>query len=84
MLTMTVPSGLPSWVSGQGLGWMESNSHGKRLINHWGGDPGVFTAVYLDPVTTTGVAIFTNMSATPASKNAIKSIAEHLLTGPFA
>lgn len=84
MLTMTVPPGLPSWVSGQGLGWMESNNHGKRLINHWGGDPGVFTAVYLDPVTTTGVAIFTNMSATPASKNAIKSIAEHLLTGPLA
>ncbi|WP_324699459.1 serine hydrolase domain-containing protein [Novosphingobium sp. RL4] len=84
MLTMHVPQGLPDWVTGQGLGWMESSALGKRRINHWGGDPGVFTAVYLDPASTTGVAIFTNGSATPASKTAIKAIAERLLTGPLA
>ncbi|KPH66848.1 hypothetical protein [Novosphingobium sp. ST904] len=63
---------------------MDDHALGKRRINHWGGDPGVFTAVYLDPASTTGVAIFTNGSATPASKTAIKAIAERLLTGPSA
>ncbi|MBH1997649.1 MAG: beta-lactamase family protein [Sphingomonadaceae bacterium] len=84
MLTMRAPSGLPSWVSGQGLGWMESGGPNQRRINHWGGDPGVFTAVYLNPASKTGVAIFTNASATSASKAAIKAIAEKLLFEPWA
>ena len=79
MLAMHVPPGLPSWLTGQGLGWMESADGGTPHINHWGGDPGVFAAAYLDPATTTGVAIFTNASATASSKAAVKVIARHLL-----
>lgn len=79
MLDMRVPAGLPSWLTGQGLGWMESADGGQSHINHWGGDPGVFTAAYLDPASTTGVAIFANVSATEASKAAIKAIARHAL-----
>lgn len=82
MLDMRVPPGLPSWLTGQGLGWTESADGGSRHINHWGGDPGVFTAAYIDPATTTGVAIFANMSATDASKTAMKAIARHLLDTP--
>jgi len=79
MLDMRTPPGLPSWLTGQGLGWMESADGGRSHINHWGGDPGVFTAAYLDPASTTGVAIFTNSSATAASRAAMKAIARHLL-----
>lgn len=79
MLDMHVPPGLPSWLTGQGLGWAESADGGARHINHWGGDPGVFTAAYLDPATTTGVAIFSNMTATKSSRDSIKAIARHLL-----
>ncbi|CAN5487538.1 serine hydrolase domain-containing protein [soil metagenome] len=79
MLTMHRPPGLPAWLTGQGLGWMESADDGTPHINHWGGDPGVFTAAYLDPVTATGVAIFANVSASDASKAAIKAIARRLL-----
>lgn len=84
MLAMHEPPGLPSWLSGQGLGWMESREGGKRRINHWGGDPGVFTAAYLDPSSKTGVAIFTNGSATPESKTALKAVAARLLDGGAA
>lgn len=79
MLAMHTPPGLPAWLTGQGLGWAESKLGASRRINHWGGDPGVFTAVYLDPASTTGVAIFTNMSASSASRTAVKAIADHLL-----
>ncbi|KAB2858050.1 MAG: serine hydrolase [Sphingopyxis terrae] len=80
MLHMQKPPGLPAWLTGQGLGWMESEGEGAPRINHWGGDPGVFTAVYLDPATTTGIAILTNGSATAPSKAAIKTIARKLFT----
>lgn len=79
MLDMHRLPGLPSWLTGQGLGWAESADGGTRHINHWGGDPGVFTAAYLDPASKTGIAIFANVSATNASKTAIKTIARHLL-----
>ena len=79
MLEMHAPAGLPSWLTGQGLAWMESPEAEARRINHWGGDPGVFTAAYLDPAATTGIAIFTNITATTASKAAIKALAGHLL-----
>jgi CubicO group peptidase (beta-lactamase class C family) len=81
MLDMRVLPGLPSWLTGQGLGWMASADGGRPHINHWGGDPGVFTAAYLDPASTTGIAIFANVSATDASKAAIKAIARYLLDG---
>lgn len=81
MLDMRTPPGLPSWLTGQGLGWMESADGGTPYINHWGGDPGVFTAAYLDPATKTGAAIFTNASATDAGKAALKAIARRLLAG---
>ncbi|SNS60174.1 CubicO group peptidase, beta-lactamase class C family [Sphingopyxis indica] len=79
MLAMHAPPGLPTWLSGQGVDWMESAEGGARHVNHWGGDPGVFTAAYLDPASTTGIAIFTNISATAASKGAIKAITRRLL-----
>ncbi len=78
MLAMQTPAGLPDWLSGQGLGWAASKLDGVVRPNHWGGDPGVFTAVYLDPASRSGVAIFTNATASTESKAAVKSIANHL------
>ncbi len=78
MLEMQTPAGLPTWLSGQGLGWMESPLGGQAMPNHWGGDPGVFTAVYLNPVTRSGVAVFTNVSASAENKTAVKNIANRL------
>jgi hypothetical protein len=48
---------LPWILSGFPIQWFE----------HWGGDPGVFTAAYLDPTTHEG-GIFTNLTATERSK----------------
>jgi len=84
MLVMQVLPGLPTWLTGQGLGWAESQLGPTPRINHWGGDPGVFTAVYLDPALATGVAIFTNASATGASRTAIKAIAQRLFAAAQA
>lgn len=81
MLHMETPAGLPAWLTGQGLGWASSKLNGRECPNHWGGDPGVFTAVYLDPRQASGVAVFTNMTATAESKTAVKDIASHLLDG---
>ncbi|AXI04728.1 class A beta-lactamase-related serine hydrolase [Aquirhabdus parva] len=80
MLDMRTPPELPTWLTGQGLGWGASNLAGKPFPNHWGGDPGVFTAVYLDPASQSGVVIFTNMSVTAESRTAVKNIANRLLT----
>lgn len=79
MLEMQAPAGLPAWLSGQGLGWMASALGGQARPNHWGGDPGAFTAAYLDPVTRSGVAIFTNVSASAENRVAVKNIANRLL-----
>jgi len=79
MLDMRAPASLPEWLSGQGLGWMASPLAGQVRPNHWGGDPGVFTAVYLAPVTRSGVAIFTNTGASAESRTALKNIADRLL-----
>ena len=79
MLAMKTPAGLPTWLSGQGLCWQEAPLAGSRLPNHWGGDPGVFTAAYLAPRSRGGVAIFTNATATAARRDAVKSIAAFLL-----
>jgi CubicO group peptidase (beta-lactamase class C family) len=79
MLDMQTPPGLPAWLSGQGLGWMASTLDGQSRPNHWGGDPGVFTAVYLAPSIRSGVAIFTNVSASAENKTAVKNIASRLL-----
>ncbi len=81
MLTMQKPAGLPDWLTGQGLGWAASRLDGADRPNHWGGDPGVFTAVYLDPASRSGVAIFTNLTATDKSKTAVKAIAARVLRG---
>jgi CubicO group peptidase (beta-lactamase class C family) len=78
MLKMQRPAGLPAWLSGQGLGWMESPLGGRAMPNHWGGDPGVFTAAYLNPATRSGVAVFTNVSASAENKIAVKNIANRL------
>lgn len=79
MLTMHTPPKLPDWLSGQGLGWVTSTLDGRDMPNHWGGDPGVFTAVYMDPPNRTGVAIFTNATVSAARKTAVKNIASRLL-----
>ena len=81
MLDMRAPTGLPAWLTGQGLGWMASPLDGATRPNHWGGDDGVFTAVYLDPSKRRGVGVFTNMTATAESKAAVKAIAGRLLSG---
>lgn len=79
MLDMRTPAGLPAWLSGQGLGWMESPLDGQAMPNHWGGDPGVFTAVYVHPATRSGVAVFTNVSTSVKGRTAIKNIVGRLL-----
>jgi CubicO group peptidase (beta-lactamase class C family) len=79
MLTMQTPPKLPDWLSGQGLGWAASKLDDRDMPNHWGGDPGVFTAVYIDPPNRTGVAIFTNATVSAARKTAVKNIASRLL-----
>lgn len=78
MLTMATPAELPAWLDGQGLGWQSSKLGGVARPNHWGGDPGVFTAVYLDPATRVGVAVFTNASVTDRARTMLKTIAEYL------
>jgi CubicO group peptidase (beta-lactamase class C family) len=79
MLEMKTPPKLPDWLSGQGLGWASSKLDGVDLPNHWGGDPGVFTAVYLDPRHRAGVAIFTNATMSAARRTAVKNIASRVL-----
>jgi CubicO group peptidase (beta-lactamase class C family) len=80
MLDMQTPPGLPDWLTGQGLGWMASPLNGISTPNHWGGDPGVFTAVYIDPAKRAGVALFANTTTSKESKAAIKSIASRILS----
>lgn len=80
MLAMQTSPGLPDWLTGQGLGWVAAKLDGVERPNHWGGDPGVFTAVYIDPTSRSGVAIFTNVTASAASKAAVKSIASRLFS----
>lgn len=79
MLDMQRPAGLPDWLSGQGLGWQASSLDGKPRPNHWGGDPGVFTAAYLDPATRSAAVVLTNLTVSDAGKTAVKAIAARLL-----
>lgn len=79
MLEMKAPPQLPEWLTGQGLGWMGSTLDDAEKPNHWGGDPGVFTAVYLDPASRAGVAIFTNATASAERRSAVKNIASRIL-----
>jgi CubicO group peptidase (beta-lactamase class C family) len=74
MLKLDTLAGLPNWLTGQGLGWASSNLGGKSLPNHWGGDPGVFTAVYLDPEHKSAVTILMNTSVSPEVREALYKI----------
>lgn len=74
LLTMHRPAGLPDWLVGQGLGWQQSLLDGAPRLNHWGGDPGVFTMAYVDPPTRSAVVVLSNLSATSASRDALKAI----------
>jgi CubicO group peptidase (beta-lactamase class C family) len=79
MLGMQRPPGLPDWLTGQGLGWQQSLLDGVPRINHWGGDPGVFTMAYLDPARRSAIVILSNLSITPESRTALKAIAARML-----
>lgn len=79
MLDMKTPPELPDWLTGQGLGWMASKLDGAERPNHWGGDPGVFTATYIDPARRAGVVILSNATASAGRKTAIHNIAGRLL-----
>ena len=79
MLAMRMPAGLPDWLTGQGLGWQQSLLDGVPRINHWGGDPGVFTMAYLDPDRRVAVVVLSNSSATPKSRKALKAIVAQTL-----
>ncbi|HEY0334104.1 MAG TPA: serine hydrolase domain-containing protein [Stenotrophomonas sp.] len=83
VIDMQKPGGLPAWLTGQGLGWMGSPLNGTNLPNHWGGDPGVFTAVYIDPAKQAGVGIFSNATTSTEGREVIKSIASRLLDDDF-
>lgn len=79
MLVLQQPPGLPAWLTAQGLGWSSAPLGDRSLIEHWGGDLGVFTAVYIDTAARSGVAVFTNSTATRAGRDAVKAIAARLL-----
>lgn len=79
MLAMQKLPGLPDWLTGQGLGWQQSLLEGIPRINHWGGDPGVFTMAYLEPARRTGIVILSNLSATRESRAALTAIAARML-----
>jgi CubicO group peptidase (beta-lactamase class C family) len=79
MLSMRQPAGLANWLTGQGLGWQQSLLDGVPRINHWGGDPGVFTMAYLEPDRRAGVVLLSNLSGTPQSRDALKAIAVQAL-----
>lgn len=74
MLAMRMPAGMPNWLTGQGLGWQQSLLGGVPRINHWGGDPGVLTMVYLDPDRSAAVVVLCNTSGTPKCRDALKAI----------
>lgn len=80
MLAMRAPTGLPDWLTGQGLGWMESKLDGVARPNHWGGDPGVFTAAYLDPARRSAAVVLTNTTVTAEARTAVKAITARLLS----
>ena len=79
MVTMRKPTGLAEWLTGQGLAWQQSLLGGTPRINHWGGDPGVFTMAYLDPDRRIGAVILSNLSITPQSRDALRTIAARAL-----
>ena len=81
MLTLQAPAGLPDWLTGQGLGWQQSLLDGAPRINHWGGDPGVFTMAYVAPEHRSAVVLLSNVSATAESRAALKAIAAWALDG---
>ena len=83
MLTAVTPEGLPTWLSGQGLGWQRSQIDGVQLFNHAGGDPGVFTFAFVDPATRKGLAVLTNVTTTSESMKAVKAIAERVFAKTF-
>lgn len=79
MLALQVPVGLPDWLTGQGLGWQQSLLNDVPRINHWGGDPGVFTMAYVDPEQRSAAVLLSNVSATAESRTALKAIAAKAL-----
>jgi CubicO group peptidase (beta-lactamase class C family) len=83
MLTAVRPEGLPTWLSGQGLGWQRSVIDGVQLFNHAGGDPGVFTFAFVDPATRAGLVVLTNVTTTSESMKAVKAIAGRVFATPF-
>ncbi|HYC99196.1 serine hydrolase domain-containing protein [Brevundimonas sp.] len=80
MMAPTTPPGLPAWLTGQGLGWQRSKLDGVDLVEHWGGDPGVCNAAYLDPARRTAVAVFTNASGSREVMTAVKAVAGRLMS----
>jgi CubicO group peptidase (beta-lactamase class C family) len=79
MLAMEHPPGLPTWLTGQGVGWQESLLAGAARPNHWGGDPGVFAVAYLDPARRAAAVVLVNTDAAEPVKIAVKEIAAALL-----
>ncbi|MBB6254263.1 serine hydrolase domain-containing protein [Nitrospirillum iridis] len=79
MLTRQPAPNLPTWLTGQGLGWMAGPLDGADRWEHWGGAEGIFTVAYLDPDRRQGVTILTNATATDVTKVAVKQVAARLL-----
>ena len=78
MLTRPELDGFPEWMSGQGLGWSFAPLDGKAHPSHYGGDPGVFTATYLDPANRSGVVVMMNVYADAPRRDLVKVIARRL------
>ena len=69
---------IPTWLTGQGLGWMFSPIDGESFPSHYGGDPGVFTATYFDPKIRSGAIIMMNAYADGPRRELVKDITRHL------
>lgn len=69
---------IPTWLSGQGLGWMFSSIDGKPYPSHYGGDPGVFTATYVDLENRSGVIIMMNVYADAPRRELVRDITRRL------
>ena len=69
---------IPTWLTGQGLGWMFSSIDGESYPSHYGGDPGVFTATYFDPENRSGAIIMMNVYADGPRRELVKDITRRL------
>ncbi|PHR56289.1 MAG: serine hydrolase [Robiginitomaculum sp.] len=78
MMVMEDIHGIPPYLTGQGLAWSAAVIKETAIPSHWGGDPGVYTAAYADPIRKTAVVVLMNRSATAQSRDILRGIVTKL------